>query len=179
MERMLHRGKYQREGEKLIKEKYTFLSFLRTKLIGIDSQYTKWDKVISYLVFTYSFGWNFMIAFICILIWNWISPWPVEWWADYYFIHKIIIGGVIYSGASTIWFGIGGTRDLIRMFKALSVKKTNMLDDGRVIGHISADDVALVEKVDHINIEKAHIEEEILKEELEDEERHNHERDND
>ena len=73
------------------------------------------------------------------------------------------------GAVSTVWFTIGGTRDLLRMFKALKIKETNMLDDGRVIGHVSADDIALVENVDHINIEEAHIEEEILKEELEDE----------
>lgn len=73
------------------------------------------------------------------------------------------------GAVSTVWFTIGGTRDLLRMFKALKIKETNMLDDGRVIGHVSADDIALVENVDHINIEEAHIEEEILKGELEDE----------
>ena len=73
------------------------------------------------------------------------------------------------GAVSTVWFTIDGTRDLLRMFKALKIKETNMLDDGRVIGHVSADDIALVENVDHINIEEAHIEEEILKGELEDE----------
>ena len=73
------------------------------------------------------------------------------------------------GAVSTVWFTIGGTRDLLRIFKALKIKETNMLDDGRVIGHVSADDIALVENVDHINIEEAHIEEEILKGELEDE----------
>lgn len=73
------------------------------------------------------------------------------------------------GAVSTVWFTIGGTRDLLRMFKALKIKESIMLDDGRVIGHVSADDIALVENVDHINIEEAHIEEEILKGELEDE----------
>ena len=36
---------------------------------------------------------------------------------------------------------------------ALSAEKQNVLDDGRVIGHVSAADVNLVEKVDHIHIE--------------------------
>jgi solute:Na+ symporter, SSS family len=177
MDRMLHRGKYHREGEKLIREKITFRNAFR-KLIGIDSQYTTGDKILAWSVFVYSFGWGFTICFVGVATWNFISPWPQDWWGTWHFITSVVLG-VAIGAVSTVWFTIGGTRDLIRMFKALSVKKTNMLDDGRVIGHISADDVALVEKVDHINIEKAHIEEEILKEELEDEERHNHERDND
>ena len=74
--------------------------------------------------------------------------------------------GVLIGAVSTVWFTIGGTRDMLRMFKALGVKKTSMLDDGRVVDGVSADDVAMVEKVDHINIEKAHVEEKILEEKL-------------
>jgi hypothetical protein len=44
-----------------------------------------------------------------------------------------------------------------------------VLDDGRVIGHISADDVARVEQVEHRTIAEAHRAEEILKQELEEE----------
>ena len=73
---------------------------------------------------------------------------------------------------------IGGIRDLTRMFRDLAKKEANRLDDGRVIGNVSADDVALVEKVEHINIEEAHIEEEILEKELE-EERERRKEDND
>ena len=175
MDRMLHRGKYRREGEKLVHEKFTFRNAFR-KLIGIDSQYTTWDKIIAWSVFIYSFGWSFMIAFVGIIIWNKISPWPQEWWGGYYFILSVVVGGLLRGTVSTFWFGIGGTRDLIRMFKALAAREANMLDDGRVIDGISADDVAMVEKIDHINIEEAHIEEEILKEELE-EERHEREED--
>ena len=178
MDRMLHRGKYRREGEDLLQEKITFRNAFR-KLIGIDSQYTRGDKILAWSVFIYAFGWVFLTTFVGVWIWNAISPWPKEWWGNYYFVTKVVIGGVLIGAVSTVWFTIGGTRDLLRMFKALAVRETNILDDGRVIGHVSADDVAMVEKIDHINIEEAHIEEEILKEELEEEERHEHEKDND
>ena len=87
-----------------------------------------------------------------------------------------VVGGVLIGAVTTVWFTIGGTRDLIRLFRDLAAKKTDMLDDGRVIGHVSADDVALVEKVDQVNIDEAHIEEGILKKELEEE---GHEKDDD
>ena len=101
-----------------------------------------------------------------------------EWWGSFYFIVTIVVGGLLYGTISTFWFGIGGTRDLLRMFKALAIRESNILDDGRVIEHVSADDVAMVEEVEHINIEEAHIEEENLKEELE-EEKEKREEDND
>jgi len=167
MDRLLHRGKYRREGEELVREKLTPRNALR-KFIGIDSQYTTGDKILAWSVFAYSFGWAFLVCFVGVVIWNKISPWPREWWGTWYFITLVVVGGLV-GVVSTVWFTIGGTRDLIRMFKALAVKESNMLDDGRVIGHVSADDVALVEKVDHINIEEAHVEEEILEQELEEE----------
>jgi solute:Na+ symporter, SSS family len=171
MDRMLHRGKYRREGQELIRKKLTFRNALR-KLIGIDSQYTTGDKILAWAVFAYSFGWLFLTAFVGVWVWNAIAPWPMEWWGDFYFITEIVVGGFLISAISTVWLTIGGTRDLIRMFKDLGAKERNMLDDGRVIDNVSADDVALVEKIDNINIEEAHIEEEILKEELEEEQEH-------
>ena len=174
MDRLLHRGKYRREGEDFIREKITFRNAFH-KLIGIDSQYTTGDKILAWSVFVYSFGWMFLIAFVGVWVWNVIAPWPKEWWGNYYFITQVVVGGLLVGAVSTVWFTIGGTRDLLRMFKELAAKKTNMLDDGRVIGHVSADDVAMVEKINHINIEEAHIEEEILREELDDE---RHEKDN-
>jgi hypothetical protein len=58
---------------------------------------------------------------------------------------------------------------LRRLFKRLAKRERSLLDDGRVIDNVSADDVELVEKIDNITIEEAHVEEEILKKELEDE----------
>jgi len=179
MDRMLHRGKYRREGEILTHEKITFRNAFR-KLIGIDSQYTTGDKVLAWSVFIYSFGWGFLVSFVGVAVWNFISPWPQHWWGTWYYIIYVVVGCMLVGAVSTVWFTIGGTRDMLRMFKALAVKETNMLDDGRVVDGISADDVALVEKVDHVVIEEAHIEEEILKEELEEEEeKHHHEKDHD
>lgn len=163
MERMLHRGEYHREGTQVVKEKLTpGLAFKR--LLGINSQYTRGDKVLAYSVFLYSVVWG-IGSFLAIVIWNKISPWPKEWWGVWYFISTICIMGLI-AFVSTFWFTIGGVRDLRRMFSDLKTKETNVLDDGRVIGNVSADDVAMVEEIDHVNIEEAHIEEKILEEEL-------------
>ena len=159
LERMLHRGKYRREGQEVVSEKLTFKSALKS-LIGIDSQYTKGDKALAWSVFLYSFGWGFG-SFIVLIIWNAIRPWPNHWWANWFFFVNFIVAGII-GIVSSVWFTIGGTIDLRRLFKRLRERELNVLDDGRVIGHVSADDVALVEKVDHVVIEEAHREEKLL-----------------
>ena len=146
MERLLHRGKYRYEGKELVHTKLTLRNSLQ-KFLGIDSQYSCGDKILAWSVFIYSFGWLFLGSFVGVVVWNKISPWPRQWWGKWYFI-TIVVLGVLIGTVSTVWFTIGGTRDLIRMFKALAARKSNVLDDGRVIGHVSADDVAMVEKVD-------------------------------
>jgi Na+/proline symporter len=145
MDRLLHRGKYRREGEELKKEKFTFKRFL-----GIDSQYTKGDRILAWSVFIYSFGWGFG-SFLTLVVWNKLSPWPDSWWATWFFITNIVISGII-GVVSTVWFTIGGTWDLMRMFKRLEANEVNTLDDGRVIGHVSADEIELVGEVEAVDV---------------------------
>ncbi|MCX6985348.1 MAG: hypothetical protein NT118_11465, partial [Lentisphaerae bacterium] len=167
MDRMLHRGKYHREGVKLDRPGFT-LRNLVPQLIGIDNQYTRGDKILAWSVFIWSFGWGFLVSFVFIAVWNIISPWSNNAWLQWFFINNVIVAGII-GMVSTVWFCIGGTLDLRRLFRDLAKKEENVLDDGRVIGHVSADDVELVEQIDNVTIAEAHAEEEILRKELEQE----------
>lgn len=163
MDRMLHRGKYSLEGKEVVKKKLSFKTAFKG-LVGINSEYTTGDKVLAWSVFVWSIGWLFG-SFIVLVIWNKFSPWPDIWWANWFFFNNVILAGII-GVVSTIWFTIGGIWDLNRLFKRLKDKELNVLDDGRVIGHVSADDVALVERKDNIIIEEAHIEEAALEQAL-------------
>ncbi len=147
MDRLLHRGKYHREGLKLERAPLTWKS-LPSRLIGIDNQYSRGDKILAWSVFVWSFGWSFLFCFVTVAIWNTISPWSTAGWARWFFINNLVIAGII-GAVSTVWFTIGGTMDLRRLFRDLAKKETNVLDDGRVVGHVSADEVALVEKAEH------------------------------
>ena len=60
---------------------------------------------------------------------------------------SIVVSGII-GIVSTVWFTIGGSIDLHRLFRDLDKEKANQLDDGRVIGHVSAADLADVEKIE-------------------------------
>jgi Na+/proline symporter len=154
MDRMLHRGKYQREGKKIDHGVKGVRDFFR-KCIGINDEYTRGDKIIAWSVFLYSFGYAFLGMFVTVAIWNFISPWPTQWWVNLFFINQFVVACVI-AVVSTIWFSWGGTRDLIRLFRDLDKHQASELDDGRVLGHVSADDVELVEEADGIIIPEAH-----------------------
>ena len=147
MERMLHRGIYRREGEvEVTHDAITWRTWYRT-FLGINSEYTKGDRVLAWSVFLYSMLWGFG-SFVVLTIWNAITPWPDTWWAEWFKIYNLVVPGII-AVVSTVWFSIGGTIDLKRLFQRLEEKEENMLDDGRVVGHVSADDVAHVDEVEH------------------------------
>ena len=141
-------------------------------MVGIDSQYSKGDKVLAWSVYIWSMGWGFGY-FIVVAIWNkFFYRWPKQWWINAEFVRLICIA-VVIGAVTTVWFTIGGIWDLRRLFRRLASRERDSLDDGRVVGHVSADDVALVEQVDHVAIKEAHIDEDLLKKEGEKEDRGN------
>ncbi|MBN1554787.1 MAG: sodium:panthothenate symporter [Phycisphaerae bacterium] len=146
LDRMLHRGKYSIDGEKKIHSPWTWRS-VWGKLVGITPEYSKWDRVIAWSVFGYSFVFQLLIMFIAVLVWNAISPWPRDWWRHFFFF-KVMTMGLIVGIVSTVWFMIGGIRDTRRMFKDLAKRVDNPLDDGRVEGHVSLMDKAAIEADD-------------------------------
>ncbi|MBP3394336.1 MAG: sodium:panthothenate symporter, partial [Lentisphaeria bacterium] len=145
LDRMLHRGAYA-EGKTLEKIPWNIHTVF-SKLIGIDANYTRGDKILAWSVFIWSFGWSFMVCFVGIVIWNIFYPWPDSWWAIKFHITMLLVPGIV-AVVSTIWFSIGGSIDLYRLFQRLKEKEDNDLDDGRVVGNVSAADLALIEKVE-------------------------------
>ncbi len=153
MDRMLHRGVYQRAEDRRQEvtrpeDKRWSYRWLVTQLIGIDDQYTRGDRWLAWSVFIYSFVWGFGFCFLGVILWNAVDPWGNNGWSNWFYFNNFLLAGAI-GLVSTVWFLIGGTMDLRRLFVDLAAKKTNVLDDGRVIGHVSADDVELVERVEH------------------------------
>ncbi len=161
IERMLHRGQYHREGDGSTPRPQPSRNvFLR--LIGIDSQYTRGDRILAWSVFIWSFGWGFCCCFVGVVVWNMLSPWGTAGWTRWFFINNFVIAGTI-GVVSTIWFSIGCTRDLRRLFVDLASRTVDDLDDGRVVGHVSADEAALLEPVIPPEIQTGINNEDILK----------------
>ncbi len=138
LDRMLHRGIYNTDGVKKASAPWT-LRTLFSRLIGITPDYTLGDKCIAWSVFIYSLVYKFLLAFICVMIWNAFSPWPLEWWSHYFFITTLLIPGIA-AFVSAFWFGIGGTVDLFRLFRDLEHQRVDNLDNGMVDGHVALSD---------------------------------------
>jgi Na+/proline symporter len=144
LDRMLHRGKYNIDGENKEALKLTF-KHLFSKILGITKDYSTGDKVIAYAFFIQSFVWGFLCIFVGVVIWNAVTPWPLEWWGTYFFITLLGVP-LCLAIISVFWFGIGGFIDLFRLFRDLKNRVTNPLDNGQVDGHVSIADKAEFEK---------------------------------
>ena len=132
LDKLLHRGEYADEAEKarmaLAKTKKVSIF---SRIIGIDNEYTRGDKIIAWSVFLYSIGYRLFLAFVCVILWNSISPWPKAWWGKYYYITSLIIP-MIVGCISTVWFLWGGIRDGIQLFKDLDKRVVDAADNGFV-----------------------------------------------
>ena len=146
LERMLHRGKYSLDGEVKTQMKWTFKNVF-SKLIGITPEYSKGDKVIAWGIFSYSIVYQFGLAFLMVLIWNIVAPWPSNWWTVYFLIIVLVVPAIM-AAITSVWFGIGGVVDLVKLFRDLKTRIVNPLDDGRVEGNMSLADKAQLEAVD-------------------------------
>ena len=152
LDQMLHRGIYSIEGEKKIKEKWTFRNVFG-KLIGITPEYTRGDKILAWSVFCYSFIYKFLISFVLVVILNLLGIWKTAWWGWYFLIVFLVIPGIA-AFVTAIWFGIGGTVDLLRMFRDLKNRVANPLDNGMVEGHVAIAEKARLDQIDKDQQEK-------------------------
>lgn len=135
MDRMLHRGRYALEGgsPETAKRRFTWGS-----LMGFDREFTLGDKVISGSMFCWSMFW--FAVFGVMTLWYLVRPWPLHVWSTYWHVNQVVVP-LLVGIVTTIWFTWGGTRDLIRLFRALPHVKRDARDDGTVAGHRNLDEL--------------------------------------
>ncbi len=126
MDRLLHRGNFQAaaaEGADHIAPPAT-----GWRAFAFTPEFTRGDKIIYGL----NLGWVlfFFTAFITICTWQLFYKWPNDWWANWWLFNIIFVGctGTI----STIWFLIGGFKDLRKLFTRLATIQRDEDDDGTV-----------------------------------------------
>ncbi|MBR7105088.1 MAG: sodium:panthothenate symporter [Lentisphaeria bacterium] len=139
LDRMLHRGIYAIDEQKP-QSAWTLKNFY-SKFIGITPEYSTGDKCIAWGVFIYTIIYRFIGTFVIVVIWNAVSPWSVKHWGNYFLWIQLIIPAFI-AVVTTIWFGIGGFRDLRDFLVSLRTREADHLDNGVVDGEVSLMDKA-------------------------------------
>ncbi|MBR7105232.1 MAG: sodium:panthothenate symporter [Lentisphaeria bacterium] len=152
LDRMLHRGKYAVEGEKKIHTVWSFKTIF-SKIIGITPEYTRGDRIIARSVFVYSFIYKFFVAFVLVVVWNMITPWPIEWWGHYFLVTFLVIPGIA-AAITCVWFTAGSSRDLIYLYRDLKNRVVDHLDNGMVEGHVAISEKAKFEKLEEESVEE-------------------------
>ncbi len=129
---LLHRGFYaDKNSPEPPKESWTIRNIF-SKIIGITPEYSLGDKIIAYSVFAYAIVYMFVIAFVMVVLWNAVAPWPKHWWTDFFHITLLIVPGII-GVISTVWFFIGGIRDSRRLFADLEKRIEDPDDNGQIL----------------------------------------------
>lgn len=146
LDRMLHRGKYNTDGEIEVKSVWTWKNVF-SKILCITNEYTRGDRIIAWSVFFYSFGLGFCL-FLIVIVWNCFDSWNMKWWGNYYLIRSLLIPCAI-AIVTTVWFFIGGVIDLRRMFRDLKNRQVDNDDNGVVSGHVSLSDKKKFDKIDN------------------------------
>lgn len=124
LDKLLHRGKYEIPEEHVVVEKPK----LSWKRLGMGEEFSRGDKAIYLGNYAWTFVW--MITFIIGTYINLTgdvsdSAW-MAFWRIYLIIHVVIAVIVI------VWFTIGGTLDLRKMFHQLKTMQRDDSDDGWV-----------------------------------------------
>jgi Na+/proline symporter len=136
LDRMLHRESRDRRSDDEPRARWW-------ERLGFGQEMTRWDRIVTAV--TISWPIFFTLVFIAGMLRHllagplglepisdaaWLEAWG--WWL------WCAIGTAMVV---TVWFTIGGLRDLVRMFRLMGRVQADELDDGRVIDHRNADEI--------------------------------------
>ena len=142
LDQMLHRGKYRlhTDEEKVdTGEKRSW----HARFLGIDANFTKGDKALTYATFAWTMFWQ--VVSVSLLLWTvCIGRLSAEWWFNYRLIAGVGVA-LALSVPTTFWFTWGTVRDIMELVRTLKIAKRSDADDGTVRGHHNVGDEALEE----------------------------------
>ncbi len=136
MDALLHRGQYAVKGDHTAPDARP-VSGLRS--FGFTSEFTTGDKIIYVLKLATFF--LFFGVFVVGTMWGLIWGVSDEAWVRYWWLNLIFTGAV--GTATTIWFLIGGVKDLVNLFRTLAQGSQDE-DDGFVTEHLGVQAQAAV-----------------------------------
>jgi len=139
MDRILHRGKYAREG--------SAVPVTGLRALAMGPEYSFGDRCL--VIGSYAYSFLFLVVFVVGTLYalsttvedsSWMTLWKV--YCYFMFAMSVII---------TVWLGVGGVHNLKEMLSALKTAVRDDRDDGTVVGHRNLDDLD-AEELERMNI---------------------------
>lgn len=125
MDKLLHRGEYVIAEEVVVGDKNFSTKF---KFLGITKEFTRKDKLICLLAYSWTFLW--VVIFLIGTIINLSTDVSNVAWLSFWKFFVIFSLG--FSIIIIVWFFLGGLRDFKAMVHRLKTMVRNHDDDGRV-----------------------------------------------
>ncbi len=98
------------------------------RVLGMGREFTRRDRLIYVLTYVWTLGW--VAVFLAGTIYNLSHQVDDRAWQRFWLIYIYI--NLVVSCLVTIWFAVGGIRDVRGMFRRLSTMERDPNDDGRV-----------------------------------------------
>jgi len=126
-EKILHRGQWAVKEDAVQEPGARQSRWL--EIIGIRDEFTRADKILTIAMVIWNFGW--FAVFLLVTAIHFTFGTSVEWWTKFW--HFYILLNLVIGVPATVWFVIGGFRDIRALFKTLKTTVRDDKDDGRVI----------------------------------------------
>jgi len=127
MDRLLRRGRFAVEGD--APEVAAVRSPTWLERLGIDREFTRGDRWVAAVSVGWPLVWSVLL--LGVTIWNLTVDVPSSWWSGFWRIWTWVFAGA--AGIVTVWFTLGGLRDLRFLFRGLRTRVADPDDDGRVV----------------------------------------------
>ena len=130
MDRLLHRGRFATAADHrdvIVRPPRRKWSPFRLLTIGIDSEFTPADRLITIGITGWSLLWFAVFAIGSVVYF--FHPWSNDLWATYWLWTSIYLP-LIVGAVTTVWFTWGCSSDAVRFFRRLRSEHVDAKDDG-------------------------------------------------
>lgn len=138
LDRMLHRGVYRVSGSPAPVNSGNGIGRF-SRMLGVNGDYSRGDRILTWAVSLWNI-YNFSV-FVFIVVWNCcFGNWSEVSWFNYFYYYGFGLAFLV-GVTTTVWFTWGGIRDIRELFRRLRSDREDDNDDGRVVGHVNADEL--------------------------------------
>jgi solute:Na+ symporter, SSS family len=130
MDKMLHRAAFSENNGDIPKVPQKGRINRLFSYLGLSSAFTRWDKALFYMTFLWGFIW--WSIFVCGSLYNLVFAVSDERWMKFWIAQSWIT--FVLGFGFTIWFAVGGIRDIKAMLRDLADKIRDYTDDGFIQG---------------------------------------------